>query len=91
MDRIKSGDRDVLVVSVLELNAPEILAAAVAALDEGAVVSVSGKFSVAKDKELMKLVDAKGAAHEAAKPAKEVLEALAAAGGDAARAAAMLA
>lgn len=91
MDRIKSGDRDVLVVSVLELGAPEVLAAAAAALDEGAVVSVSGKFSVAKDKKQLKLVDAKGAAHEVAKPAKEVLEALAAANGDAARAAAILA
>lgn len=91
MDRIKSGDRDVLVVSMLELKTPEAVAAAAAALDDGAVVSVAGKFSLAKDKKVLKLLDAKGAAHVVAKPAKEVLEALAAAGGDAPRAAAMLA
>jgi hypothetical protein len=91
MDRIKSGDRDVLVVSMLELNAPEVMAAAVAAVDQGVVVAVADKFSLAKDKKQLKLLDAKGAAHAVAKPAKEVLEALAAAGGDALRAAAMLA
>jgi len=91
MDRIKSGDREVLVVSLGELDAPEVLAAAAAALDEGVVVSVAGKFSVAKDKKAFKVVDAAGCAHELAKPAKEVLEGLAAAGGDAHRAVAMLA
>jgi len=91
MDRIKSGDRDVLVVSLGELGAPEVLAAAAAALEEGVVVSVAGKFSVANDKKVLKIVDAKGCAHEVAKPAKEVLEGLAAAGGDAHRAVALLA